>query len=442
MIPMKKFFEALSLKYTIRREYFTVLVPVAVAVLIVVLAYFSGFAGLPGQENQPETSDRQKAYEELLKQMEDEEGGEAVPATISDEPEPPSSPLTLDHIIVIAAIVAIVPYAIDITLEKRRIRRKEELYTEFLFKLSELMRGGLDPIKSVVELSKTDLGILTPHVRLAATAMSYGKSFEEAMKAMTTTLKSELITRYTLLVVQASYSGGSTSDLILKASEDMRSIIGIEREKEGSLSQYTFIFYFAQGIVFFIALTLTTSLLPFLQDLGATSFLGKGNQLEDLDFTVGFFHLIMVNAFFGGLIIGKISEGEARFGLKHSAILMAAGYVACVLLLIPAGQGPAPGDVTLKVISGNGQQGFPGLPLQEAVVIQVADKEGAPKERADVRFSIGPSGAVKPDSARAGTDGRVEVKPILGPDDGPYTITATSEGVSVQIQAVAKSEGG
>jgi flagellar protein FlaJ len=439
---MKKFFEALSLKYTIRREYFTVLAPVAVAVLIVVLAYFSGFAGLPGQGNQAETSDRQKAYEELLKQMEDEEGGEAVPATISDETEPLSSPLTLDHIIVIAAIVAIVPYAIDITLEKRRTRRKEELYTEFLFKLSELMRGGLDPIKSVVELSKTDLGILTPHVRLAATAMSYGKSFEEAMKAMTTTLKSELITRYTLLVVQASYSGGSTSDLILKASEDMRSIIGIEREKEGSLSQYTFIFYFAQGIVFFIALTLTTSLLPFLQDLGATSFLGKGNQLEDLDFTVGFFHLIMVNAFFGGLIIGKISEGEARFGLKHSAILMAAGYVACVLLLIPAGQGPAPGDVTLKVISGNGQQGFPGLPLQEAVVIHVADKEGTPKERADVRFSISPSGAVKPDSARAGTDGRVEVKPILGPDDGPYIITATSEGVTVQIQAVAKSEGG
>jgi len=442
MITMKKFFEALSLKYTIRREYFTVLIPVAVAVLIVVIAYFSGIASLPGNEKQMETSDRQKAYEELLKQMEAEESTEELPAAIEEEPKSPASTIPLDHIIVIATIVAIVPYALDITLEKRRIRRKEELYTEFLFKLSELMRGGLDPIKSVVELSKTDLGILTPHVRLAATAMSYGKSFEEAMKAMTATLKSELITRYTLLVVQASYSGGSTSDLILKASEDMRSIIGIEREKEGNLSQYTFIFYFAQGIVFFIALTLTTSLLPFLQDLGTTSFLGKGNQLEDLDFTVGFFHLIMVNAFFGGLIIGKISEGEARFGLKHSAILMAAGYVACVLLLIPAGQGPAPGEVTLKVISGGGQQGFPGLPLQEGVVIQVVDKEGAPKEKADVRFSISPSGGVKPDSGRTGTDGKIEVRPILGPDDGLYTITATSEGVSVQVQAVAKGGGG
>lgn len=440
-MAMKQFLEALYLKYTIRREYFTVLVPVMVAVLIVVVSFFSGLAALPGQEKKAEASDRQKAYEELLRHMDAEEGGGdagALPA--SEEPAPSSHPLGLDHVIVIATIVAITPYAVDVTLEKRRTRRKEELYCEFLFKLSELMRGGLDPIKSVVELSRTDLGILTPHVRLAATSLAFGKSFEEAMKAMTATLKSELITRYTLLVVQASYSGGSTSDLILKASEDMRSIIGIEREKEGNLSQYTFIFYFAQGIVFFIALTLTTSLLPFLQDLGATSFLGKGNQLQDLDFTAGFFHLIMVNAFFGGLIIGKISEGEARFGLKHSSILMAAGYVACVMLLIPAGQGPPPGEITLKVISGNNQQGFPGIPLQEQVIFEVTDREGAPKERADVRFSISPSGSVRPDSGKTGTDGRIGVRVVLGLEEGPYTLTATSEGVTVKAMAMAKGE--
>jgi len=142
MITMKKFFEALSLKYTIRREYFTVLIPVAVAVLIVVIAYFSGIASLPGNEKQMETSDRQKAYEELLKQMEAEESTEELPAAIEEEPKSPASTIPLDHIIVIATIVAIVPYALDITLEKRRIRRKEELYTEFLFKLSELMRGA------------------------------------------------------------------------------------------------------------------------------------------------------------------------------------------------------------------------------------------------------------------------------------------------------------
>ena len=160
--------------------------------------------------------------------------------------------------LIFATLIAIIPYSIDVTIQKRRIRRKEELYTEFLFKLSELMRGGLDPIKAVKELSKTNLGELSPHVKMAATALTFGKSFEEAMKRMAKSLHSEIIMRYTSLVVQASYSGGSVSDLILKSSEDMRSIIGIEREKEGSLSQYTFIFYFAQGIIVFIAYTMIT----------------------------------------------------------------------------------------------------------------------------------------------------------------------------------------
>ena len=99
----------------------------------------------------------------------------------------------LDEIMVFALIIAILPYAIDITLQKRGARKKEELYTEFLFKLSELMRGGLDPIKAVKELSKTDLGVLTPHIRIASTSMTFGKSFEESMKAMAKSLHSDLI---------------------------------------------------------------------------------------------------------------------------------------------------------------------------------------------------------------------------------------------------------
>ena len=200
------------------------------------------------------------------------------------------------------------------------------------------MRGGLDPVKSVKELSKTDLGLLTPHVRIAATSMIYGKSFEESMKAMAKSLHSEMIARYTALVVQASYSGGAVADLILKASEDMRNIIAIEREKEGNLSQYVMIFYFAQGIIVFIVYTLSTSLLPFVEQLGTSNILGGTNEIAGLDFSRGFFHMIMINSFFGGLIIGKISEGEARYGLKHAVGTDGCGlHRVCAVHTSPAG---------------------------------------------------------------------------------------------------------
>lgn len=442
MTSLHEFFEVLSLKHDVRREYFTIGIPVFIAAILVITALLSGFAGLPGEEQEVSKSDRQKAYEELVKTLEEED--ETVATAVETEEEAVAAEkFGLDHLLIIAAILAIAPYAVDITIRKRQTRKKEELYTEFLFKLSELMRGGLDPVKSVNELARTNLGDLTPHIRLAATAMSFGKSFEEAMMAMTRTIRSELVTRYTMLVVQASYSGGSTSDLILKASEDMRSLIGIEREKEGNLAQYAMIFYFGQGILFFIAVTLTTSLLPYLQDLGTTSFLGLGSgEMAELDFAGGFFHLLMINALFGGLIIGKISEGEAKYGLKHSVILMTAGYIACVLFLLPVAQAPPSGDVRITIIAGGAQEGFPGLPLYQPLVVQVTDLEGNPVEGTDVTFRIDPGGTMQPASDRTDAEGTAVSKIILGQEDGIYTITVTCQGVSTSTGASAASSEG
>ena len=358
--------------------------------------------------------------QELEAQLNEGSGGNATTGSETAQPpaQAPAPTMGLDEVLVIAVLIAITPYAIDITLQKRNIRRKEEIYTEFLFKLSELMRGGLDPIKSVKELSKTDLGLLTPHVRIAATSMTYGKSFEESMKAMAKSLHSEMITRYTALVVQASYSGGAVADLILKASEDMRNIIAIEREKEGNLSQYVMIFYFAQGIIVFIIYTLSTSLLPFVEQLGSTNILGKDQRDCGLDFSRGFFHMIMINSFFGGLIIGKISEGDARYGLKHAVVLMAAGYIACALFILPPPAGPPAQAFNITPVSPDIYQGVAELPLKDPIQFQLTDPSGNPVNSTVVQFSIIPDGNVTPTSDTSDKNGIVSVRAILGVHTG------------------------
>jgi flagellar protein FlaJ len=432
--------ERIHILYNPPREYFTILIPVVIALLLVIGAAMSGVTFKGTEKVQAAESDKLRAYQELMAQMNAEEGGEAVPvegATKAEEKKPGQA-MGLDEILCFAVILAITPYAIDITLQKRKTRRKEELYTEFLFKLSELMRGGLDPIKSVKELSKTDLGILSPNVRIASTSMVYGKSFEDSMKSMAKSLHSELIARYTMLVVQASYSGGSVADLILKASEDMRSIIGIEREKEGNLAQYVMIFYFAQGIIFFIILTLTTSLLPFIDQLGPSSPFGV-NKLANVDFARGFFHLVMVNSFFGGLIIGKIAEGDARHGLKHAAILMTAGYIACAVFILPPPVTQATGDFTIEIISGNAQEGFPMLPLKDPIRFKLIDKEGNPVNSTVVQFSIVPGGSVNPSSDTSDNDGVVSVRVIFGENTGNYVVIANANGVTQRATAISKS---
>ena len=436
---MKEFFERLQIKHDLKREYFTLGIPVAVAVIFIILSVTLGMVKMPGEGGAAVQKDeRQKAYEELLKQM--NEGGDATPVTETPA-KPAAKKLRLEDVLIFATLIAVIPYSIDITLQKRKTRKKEELYTEFLFKLSELMRGGLDPIKSVKELSKTDLGDLGPHVRMASTALTYGKTFEESMKAMAASLHSELIRRYTQLVVQASYSGGSVSDLILRASEDMRSIIGIEREKEGNLSQYVFIFYFAQGIIVFIAYIMLTSLLPFMANMGSTTMMGGANLLAGLDFANGFFNLIMINAFFGGLIIGKITEGDVKYGLKHCAILMAGCYIAGMIFLVPPVADQVTGKINITVVSGDEQLGVPGLPLPKPIIVKITDLDGKPKENDDVKFSITPDGKVTPSSDRTTKDGNAQVKVILGASHGPYFIEANAENVKKRIQIKTSTAG-
>jgi flagellar protein FlaJ len=434
---MKPYLESFKIRYDLKRIYFTLLLPVIIGILVVAIPLALGMTQV--QANAPVVQDeRLRAYQDFVKASGEDEGGVAN-LTASPAGEAQRNPLPLDFLVIFGVLAAITPFAIDMTLFKRRLRQKEEIFAEFLFKLSELMRGGLDPVKSVMELARTNLGPLTGHVQIAATGMVYGKTFDEAMREMARSTGSDLVRRYIELVIQASTSGGSTADLILRASEDMRSIIAIEREKEGNLAQYTFIFYFAQAILVFIAFILSTNLLTFVQQLGAQTFFGK-NQIADLNFRQGFFHLLMINSFFGGLIIGKISEGEAKFGLKHAVILMVASFIACNAFILPVEKPVVSTNLTVSVLSGDGQEGLPGIPLANPISFQVRDLQGNPLKGVEVTFTIQPGGRVTPSSDVTDEKGIANVKVELGSGQGSYFVIAQAEGVISRATATTVKE--
>lgn len=298
------------------------------------------------------------------------------------------------------------------------------------------MRAGIDPIKSVIELSRTDLGSLNKHISLAASAMVIGNSFEEGMRRVSKSLESTLIAKYIDLIVQASNTGGAVHNLILKASEDMRSMIMIEREMQGNLQQYVLIFYFAQVILIVMVYILSTQMFPFLSGPGMQQLFGSAG-VGDINYQQGFFHMLIINAMIGGVIIGKITEGSAKDGLKHSVILTIVSYLACVLIIIPA-SGPA--HVTIAVMSGDQQTGLVGMPITDPIVFNVLNAQGIPSSGTIVSFHISPSGNVTPAFDTTDNGGNVTVKVLLGDVPGTYTITATVDKSVKTATVIATSE--
>ncbi|SFM25563.1 type II secretion system F family protein [Methanolobus profundi] len=425
-----RYVQILTLRYDIKREYLTLGIPIFLAFMILLMAVLTGHSFVTDEASagaavSDEAAAKHAAYEALVAEMEAAEAAERGEVIVAEEEEVEPEPDEekgkddLDHIMVFAVLVAIIPYSIDSLLEKRKLQRRELAFSEFLYKLSELMRGGIDPVKGFINLSKTNLGAISTHAQDAASSMVLGKSFDESMHRMSRSMNSRLVARYIDVVVQAAYTGGNVADLLFRTSEDMRSVIAIQREKEANLKQYIVIFYLAQGIIVMLTYILSTSLLPLIQGVGMEMLGGAG--LSDIDFERGFFHMIILNALFGGLIIGQITEGEIKHGFKHSAILIILSYIACVTLLLPAGVGAT---YTISMVSGDAQEVMGGIPLQQPIVFNVTDTNGAPVPGTFVKMTISPDGIIT--SSMTDEDGKVSVAPIPGSDAGTYIVTATA----------------
>ncbi len=72
---------------------------------------------------------------------------------------------------------------------------------------------------------------------------------------------------------------------------------------------------------------------------GLSGFLGQAD-IGNVPIERDLFFLVTINGLFGGLIIGKISEGKVKHGLKHWLILMLIALIAWDVYVLPASNGP------------------------------------------------------------------------------------------------------
>jgi flagellar protein FlaJ len=326
MNVLKKLFT----RYKIKREYIILLIPALIAIMLIVIYT------LPASEKHLKveyTPDEGSAPVNINKSLNE--------AAAKQSPE---IKFTLDQIIVFLVLITITPYSIDVYLDSKRKRRYEEEFIGFLYELSELLRGGLDPLNAIKEIASPEvesdqsLNALAPHLKKASAQIAWGVSFENVISSMADSLKSPLISQYSYLIVQASRLGAISPAIILKAADDLEKTLQLEREKEAELKEFIMIIYAAEAILIGIIYLLNNTLLPSILNMvkggsgAAFGISSIGMTIET--FRTGFFHVIMINAFASGIIAGQISEGKARHGLKHAVILMIVGYVVSLTFLL------------------------------------------------------------------------------------------------------------
>ncbi|MFB6190001.1 MAG: type II secretion system F family protein [Candidatus Nanohaloarchaea archaeon] len=221
-------------------------------------------------------------------------------------------------------------------------KKIEDEFPSFLRDVVQGTRAGMSLPQAIQNTESGSYGPLNDHIQRMSAQIEWGIPFDEVLENFSNSVESPLVKRSVDTIIQAYSSGGNIQDVLESVGDNIRQIKQLQEERSSQLYSEMITGYIVYFIFIGILVALTTFLLPNLatasQSLGGgLSILGSsggGSLQENINlYNQWFQRLVFIQALFSGLIIGKLSEGELKAGIKHSAILFAAGYLAVTFFL-------------------------------------------------------------------------------------------------------------
>jgi flagellar protein FlaJ len=159
--------------------------------------------------------------------------------------------------------------------------------------------------------------------------ISWGMSFDEALLALGNRVNTVLMQRTVPMIFEAGRSGGHVERVFEPMGKFIQTTLLLEKERRTRTRPYISIIYVAFFVFLFTIILLFKSFFATIEGLPT---LGVAVMTPD-EMQRLFFHMTAIQAFFGGLVAGKMGEGTINAGLKHSLIMMLCGYLALKIFL-------------------------------------------------------------------------------------------------------------
>lgn len=234
-----------------------------------------------------------------------------------------------DEYLLLAVIIAIFPSAILDYVDNRWKKSADAHLPDLFRSIVQAQETGTALPQAIEDASKRRYGVLTGELKKMASQMSWGMSFEEALQSFGRRVDTRLTRQAVPLIVDAGYSGGRVEKIFEPLGNFVDSTLMAERERRAQTRPYVAIIYVAFFVFLFTIIMLFKTFFIQMGELSVFQFaLLSPEETKTL-----FFHMSFMQALFGGLVAGKMGEGTMSAGLKHSAILLAVGYLSLKFLV-------------------------------------------------------------------------------------------------------------
>ncbi|MBI5803615.1 type II secretion system F family protein [Candidatus Pacearchaeota archaeon] len=231
------------------------------------------------------------------------------------------------------------PFIISFSLENKNEGKIDEMFLEFSRNLAESVATGTPVSKGIINMKKKNYGILNTHIEKLANQIELGVPVERALKNFSRDLDSAVIKRAVALINEAEKSGGEIDYILDSTAKSISEVEKLKKERKsaiyGLVVQGYIIFFIFIGIV----LIMEFKIIPLTAGIGSfggfsgginnfdSTLNSTGINLSPEEFTKPFLYLLITQGFFVGLVIGKLTEGSIKKGIKHSFILMITAFL-------------------------------------------------------------------------------------------------------------------
>jgi flagellar protein FlaJ len=238
------------------------------------------------------------------------------------------SPL-FDEYILLAMVIAVFPSAVLDYADYRWKKSIDEHLPDLFRSIVQAQESGIALSQAIEDASKRRYGALSPELKKMASQISWGMSFEEALQSFGKRVDTRLTRQAVPLIIEASRSGGRIERIFEPLGRFVESTLMAESERRAQTRPYVAIVYVAFFVFLFTIIMLFKTFFIQMSELSVLRFaLLSPEETRRL-----FFHMSFLQAMFGGLVAGKMGEGTMSDGLKHSVILLVAGYLSFKFLV-------------------------------------------------------------------------------------------------------------
>ena len=229
--------------------------------------------------------------------------------------------------IAVTVLTNLIVYFWLLFMVDKKARVIEESLPDALQLMTSNLRAGMTPEKALLLSARPEFGPLKTEIDIVGKKVALGKSIAHALTEMAARVRSKRLERAVELITSGLQSGGNLANLLDTTSNTLREQYLVDKKIKAGVTMYVMFIFSIAAFISPIVLGLISFLVEVLQasfsSVDIPDGIGSlpiniGQVSISPEFLVAFLiSFIIINAFMASLLLGLISKGKQRQGIKY-----------------------------------------------------------------------------------------------------------------------------